>query len=145
MTNFLIKAAILSSFLTASTLISSPTSSRTKEVVIDEGARPAETWRTYGGVCGRDRYEVAIWLGRPLSNTLRGTKINGFSNKGSRDSTLSRWASVNGSAVDSVIDRCEPSRVRVRMSVSLATDRRNLRFYYFWLHKDGHISLIGER
>jgi hypothetical protein len=129
----------------ASILLPGSGAAQSNEIRIDEGERPNTPWRTYGGACGSHQYEVAIWLGRPLSQSIREAKVDGKTYRDVLAQALREWDNVDGTPVDAVIDRCESNKVRVRLDVSKSENRRVLHFYYYWLDDQGNITLIGEK
>jgi hypothetical protein len=116
-----------------------------REVIIREGERPANGWRTHAGTCGNLEYEVSIRLGKRLSEAIRDARIHGVSRGDALRSALRKWAAIEGSVVDAVVDRCEPTRARIRMETVRRNNPSKLYFYYLWLDRNGGIELVGER
>lgn len=112
-------------------------------VQLDGWLRPTDVWRTYSGVCGGDRYEISIWLGRPLSQAIRDIRLNS-------QSYVSNWRSgtvdsFEGSPVDAVVNKCTATGAEIRFDVSRRSDRRTLHFYYISLSRNGDVSMVGEK
>lgn len=120
-------------------------SGQDKEVHINEGDRPEDRWRNFGGKCGENRYQVTIGSGKGLSQSVLDAKVDGVSYRSAVNQAMAQWASIEGLPMDVVIDRCEPGRARIAFHVLRPAEGTPLHFYYLWLGSGGDVELLGER
>lgn len=116
-----------------------------KEIVLFEGKRPTNGWRTHAGTCDNDNYQVTIALGKGLGDAVLGAKVNGVRHGESLRLALKEWATVKGIVMDAVVVECGSRRARIVFEVMRPMDRPELHFYYLWIDKNGNVDLIGER
>jgi hypothetical protein len=121
------------------------TSPREPQVLIVEDWRPTGTWRTFGGTCGKHRYEVSLDVGkRPLASSVLEAKVDEHSHRTAvRDALASQ--NLSGAIVDATIDRCEANRARIQLDVIQEGKPPNLHPYYLWLGSDGSVELPSRR
>lgn len=115
-----------------------------REVVIDEGTRPKNTWRAYSGECAHDLYTVELATGKFSLSSIRDLRINGRSRRDNARRALAK-ASLVGSAVDAIVDRCSRTAARVRIEVADPAQKYQLKFYYLWVSRSGNVNLLLDR